>query len=83
VAKHVRVRPGHLDASHVGQTVQAPGSRMPVHPGAAAVEQDRPANTRPDCPVNGPPDRWRQRDQDHLVAPAAHPEASSVKVIMP
>ena len=42
VAKHVRVRPGHLDAGHAGKTVQAPGSRMLVHPGAAAVEQAGP-----------------------------------------
>ena len=74
MAEHVRVRPGHLDAGHVGETVQAPCGRMPVHPSAAAVEQDRPANTRPDCPVNGPPNCWRQRDQDHLGALAAHAE---------
>jgi hypothetical protein len=43
VAKHVRVRPGDLDAGGLGEAVQAAGGRVPVHPGAAAVDQDRPA----------------------------------------
>jgi hypothetical protein len=43
-----------------------------VHPGTAAVEQDRPAGASADCPVDGPPDRWRQRDQRDLCAFAAH-----------
>jgi len=28
------------------------------------------------CPVNGPADRWRQRDQDHLGTLAAYPQHS-------
>ena len=47
---------------------------MAVHPGAAAVEQDRPAGTGAYGPVDGPADRWRQRDQDDLGAFAAHPQ---------
>jgi hypothetical protein len=45
---------------------------VPVHPGTAAVKQDRPARAVPGCPVDGPADRWRQRDQDDLGALAAH-----------
>ncbi len=45
---------------------------MPVHPGTAAVEQDRPAYAGSDRPVDGPSDRWRQWDQDHVSAFAAH-----------
>ena len=72
VTEHVRVRPGDLDASGFGEPVQAAGGRVPVHPGAAAVEQDRPAGTQAYGPVDGPADRWRQRDQDDLGALAAH-----------
>ena len=43
-----------------------------VHPGAAAVEQDRAARSVSDRPVDGPPDRGRQRHQDDLGALAAH-----------
>jgi hypothetical protein len=43
VAEHVRVRPGHLDAGGLGEMAQAAGGRVPVHPGAVDVEQDRPA----------------------------------------
>ena len=35
--------PGDLDAGGLGEPVQAAGGRVPVHPGAAGVEQDRPA----------------------------------------
>src|SRR5579862_2483751 len=51
---------------------QAAGGCMPVHPGTAAVEQDRPAIPGAYCPVDSAPDGWRQRDQDHLGALAAH-----------
>jgi hypothetical protein len=43
-----------------------------VHPGAAAVEQDRPALPQDGGPVDGAADRWRQRDLDYLGALAAH-----------
>jgi hypothetical protein len=66
------MRPGDLDPSGLGEVVQAAGGRVPVHPGAAAVEQDRSARAVPGCPVDGPPDCWRQRYQDDLGALAAH-----------
>ena len=72
VAEHVRVRPGRLDAGGLGELTQAAGGRVPVHPGAAAVEQDRPARPRSDRPVDGPANRWRQGHQDDLGALAAH-----------
>jgi len=72
MAEHVRVRPGDLDAGGFGESPQAPGGRVPVHPGAAAVEQDRTARAVSDRPVDGPPDRGRQRHQDDLGALAAH-----------
>jgi hypothetical protein len=43
-----------------------------VHPRTAAVEQDRPAGAGADCPVDGPADPRRQRDQDDLGAFAAY-----------
>jgi len=43
-----------------------------VHPGAAAVEQDRPTRAGADCRVDGPRDSWWQRNQDDLGALAAH-----------
>ena len=74
VAQHVRVGPGDLDAGGLGEVPQAAGGRVPVHPGAVAVKQDRPPNPGAYCPVDGPADRWRQRDQDELGALAAHPQ---------
>ena len=47
---------------------QAAGGRVPVHPGAAGVQQDRPARAGAGRPVDGPADRGRQRDQDDLGA---------------
>ena len=72
VAEHVRVRPGRLDAGGSGEVAQTAGGRVPVHPGAAAVEEDWPAGAVPDGPVDGPPDCWRQRHQDDLGALAAY-----------
>jgi hypothetical protein len=61
-----RMCPGGLDASGLGEVLQAAGGRVPVHPGAAAVGQDRPARAASDRPVDGPADCWRQRHQDDL-----------------
>jgi hypothetical protein len=72
VAEHVRVRPGDLDAGGSGESPQAAGGRVPVHPGTAAVEQDWPARAVCDRPVDRPPDCWRQWYQDDLGALAAH-----------
>ena len=62
VAEHVRVCPGDLDAGGFGEMVQAAGGRVPVHPGAAAIEQGRPAHPAAGCPVDGPADGGRKRD---------------------
>ena len=72
VAEHVRVCPGGLDARACGEPSQAAGGRVPVHPAAAAVEQDRPMRAVGDGSVNGPADGRRQRYQDNLGALAAH-----------
>jgi hypothetical protein len=72
VTEHVRVRPSDLDASCLGEVAQAAGGRVPVHPGAAAVEQDRPARAGSGSPVDGPGDSRRQRDKDDLGALAAY-----------
>jgi hypothetical protein len=45
---------------------------MAVHPGAATVDQDRAAVPAADRPVDGPADRWGQRDLDDLGAFTAH-----------
>jgi hypothetical protein len=45
---------------------------VPVHPRAAAVEQDRPAGPQAGCPVDRAADGWRQRNQDDLGALAAY-----------
>jgi len=47
VPEHMRMRPGNRDPSGLGQPAQAAGGGMAVHPGAAAVEQDRPADAVP------------------------------------
>src|SRR5208282_3871815 len=70
--EHVRMCPGYRDAGGFGESAQAAGGRVAVHPGAAAVEQDRSAAAVSDRLVDGPPDGWRQRDQDDLGALAAH-----------
>jgi len=62
VAQHVRVRPGDRHPGGFGGAPQAAGGSVAVHPRAATVEQDRPANAIADCPVGRPPDRRRQRD---------------------
>jgi hypothetical protein len=66
------MRPGDLDTGGLGKLMQTAGGRVPVHPGAATVEQDRPARAVAGRPVYGPADRWRQRDQDDLGALAAY-----------
>jgi hypothetical protein len=71
VTQHVRVR-DCPDASGSSEQPQAPGGRVAVNPGAAAVEQDRAAGAGSYCLVDGAPDGGRQRDQDDLGALAAH-----------
>jgi hypothetical protein len=50
----MRVRPGDLDAGGPGELAEAAGCGVPVHRGAAAVEQDRPAYPMACCPVDDP-----------------------------
>jgi len=47
---------------------------MPVHPGAAAPEQDRTGDPVANGPIEGAADRRRQRDQDRLAAFAGDPQ---------
>jgi hypothetical protein len=68
MAKHVRMRLSCPYTGRFGETPQAPGGRVPVHPGAAAVEQDRPVGAGAGCLVDGPADGWRQRDRDDFGA---------------
>jgi hypothetical protein len=72
MTEHVRVRPGDPHTRDVSEVPQAAGGGVAVHSGAAGVEQDWPAGPGADCLVDGPADRWGQRDQDHLGAFAAH-----------
>ena len=74
VAEHMGVCSGALDAGVLGEVVQAAGSGVPVHPGAAGVQQDRSTVPEPDGPIDGASDRWRQRDQDDLGAFTADPQ---------
>jgi hypothetical protein len=72
VAQHMRVRPGDPHASGFGQAPQAAGGGVAVHPRTAGVKENRAGAAGTDGPVDRPPDRWRQRDQDDLGALAAH-----------
>jgi hypothetical protein len=72
VPKHVRMRSGDLYASSLGESAQAACRRVSVHPGAAAVEQDRSASPGAYRLVDSAPDGWRQRGQDDLGAFAAY-----------
>jgi hypothetical protein len=72
VAEHMRVRPGDPHTSGLSQAPQAAGRSMAVHPDAAAVEQDWPADAGADRAVDSLPGRWRERDEDDLGALAAH-----------
>jgi hypothetical protein len=44
MTEHMGLRPGDPDPRRFCELVQAAGGGVPVHPGAAAVEQDRPAH---------------------------------------
>ena len=52
VAEHMWVSPGYLDAGSLGELIQAAGDWVPVHPGTAAVEQDRSARAVSSCRVD-------------------------------
>ena len=72
VTEHVRVCPRNVYPGGLGQLAQAPGGGVPVHPGTAAVEQNRAARAGADRLVDRPADRGRQQDQDYLGAVAAY-----------
>jgi hypothetical protein len=74
VPEHVRVRSCHLYPGGFGELAQASRGGVAVHPGAAAVEQDRPVGTRADRLVDGPAGSGGQRNQDDLGSLAAHPQ---------
>src|SRR5258708_16792370 len=76
--EHVRVRAGNPYSCGLGEASQPPGGSVPIHPGTAAVEQDRALRTGADRPVHAPDDGWWQRAQDDLLAffaYAQHPVA--------
>jgi hypothetical protein len=59
VPQHAGMRPGDLDAGGPGEVARAAGDRVPVHPGAAGVQQDRPAGPGSCCAFKSAADRWR------------------------
>lgn len=61
-------------AADLGEMPETPGGGVPVHPGPAGVEQDRPCKPVADRAVDGATDRGWQRDQDDLGSLSAHPE---------
>ena len=66
------MRSGYPDSGHLGEPPQPACGGMAVHPGATAVNQDRPTGAACGRLIDGPPGRRRQRDQDNLGALAAH-----------
>jgi len=68
MTEHVRVRAGDPYTRSVGETPQAPGGGVTVHPGAAIVEQDRPAIPCAGRPIDRAAYSWWQWDQDHFGA---------------
>jgi hypothetical protein len=74
VAQHVWARPGDRHPGVFCESAEPPGGGVPVHPPAEGIGQDRPARPGADSTVDGPADRWWQRDQDHFAAFAADPQ---------
>jgi hypothetical protein len=66
------VRPGYRHPASFGEPPQSAGGGVSVHPGAAAVEQDRPADSGAYGLIDSPADSRWQRDQDNLGALTAH-----------
>ena len=71
--EHMWMSPVDPDSRCLGEPPEPSGGGMPVHPRAVAVEQYRPRGAVTHGAVDGPADRWGQRDQDDLVAFAADP----------
>jgi hypothetical protein len=72
VAQHVRVHPGHPDPGDSGEVFESAGGRVPVHPRAVDVAQDRTALAAVDGSVDGSGYRRRERDENDLAAFADH-----------
>jgi hypothetical protein len=70
--RFTQVQRQSLEPGGLGEVPQAAGGGIPVHPGAAGVQQGRPAVSEADRPVDGPADRRQQRDQHDLGAYAAY-----------
>jgi hypothetical protein len=72
------MRPGDRHASSFGQVPQPASGGVAVHPGTAAVEQDRPSGAAADSLVDGPAngrEQWQQHNLGALPAHAQHPVA--------
>jgi hypothetical protein len=74
VPEHVGVHPREADASDGCELAQSPGCDVPVHPGAASVEQERSTGAIAGRPLDGAADRGRQRHQDDFAALVRHPQ---------
>jgi hypothetical protein len=69
--QYMRVHPRHPDSRSRGEVLEPAGGGVPVHADAERVAQDRTVVPVADRPVDGPADRWRQRNEDDLAALAA------------
>jgi hypothetical protein len=74
VAEHVRVDRRHPHPGCLGQGAKPAGRSVPVHPGAASVEQDRSGDPLTDRLIESSADGRRQWDEDGLAAFAEDPE---------
>jgi hypothetical protein len=74
VPEHMRVGPADPHSRGSGQVAQPAGGGVPVHPGSAHVEQDRPGGPAVHGALDGPSDSGRQGHQHHLAALAADPQ---------
>jgi len=54
VPEHVGVHPGHPNPSRAGEELQPAGRRVPVHPHAIGVAQDRPVVSAVDGLIDSP-----------------------------
>ncbi len=60
VPEHVQVGVAYRHGAKLGQMTKTTGGGMPVHPGLAGVEQDRPRGPAADSAVDGTADGRRQ-----------------------
>ncbi len=75
--EHVTVRPDNSHTCGPGEAPEPPGGSVAIHPGTAAVEQDRAVRAGADGLVDGPADGWWQRDLlAMLTARSLRPPAS-------